>query len=206
MLVLVGVACYAIVFGSTFIAAFSASASGNAAPEPNLGVTLVTSVLFQIAISVLSCFFLSSIVQMGLKGIRSEPISISDAFSGFTKQPLQVLLASLITGIAVGIGTVLCYIPAFIVGGLLCITIPYIVDRNMSAIEALKASWSTMSPFWVMGAILYFLGSMVAGLGICACFVGVFVTAPMFYVMNAVVYEDLTADPYGQSSSAPAPL
>lgn len=205
MLVVIGFVCYAVFFAPVFMAAFSAGASGETAAQPDIVMQLLLGLGFQISFSVAAGLVMSSIVQMGLKGIRGEEISVSDAFSGFTNQPLQVLLAGLLVGIATGIGTMLCYLPGFIVAGLLSLTIPYIVDRKMSAIEGLKASWSTMSPFWVMGALLFFVGSLVAGLGACACFVGMFVTFPMLYVTNSVVYEDLTADPYGQAPAAPAP-
>lgn len=60
-----------------------------------------------------------------------------------TKHFGSVLIASILVFIIIALGTLLLVIPGIIAGFLLIFTIHYVVDKNLSATEAAKASYRT---------------------------------------------------------------
>jgi hypothetical protein len=133
----------------------------------------------------------AGMVAMTLKALRGETPEISDISEGFVSNPFGLIGAALISSFAVTIGSYLCYIPGFVIGGLWLLTVPMMLDKKLGTIEALKESFKWMQPHWIMAAVLFFLISMVSGLGAIACGVGILVTMPMYFAVTAIVYEDL---------------
>ena len=65
------------------------------------------------------------------------------------------------------------------------------IDRDMGAIEALANAWR-MTQGKVMKTMgLSLLSVLISGAGVLACFVGVFFTATMAYVMYASAYRQM---------------
>jgi uncharacterized membrane protein len=134
-------------------------------------------------------------VQVGIchvtfKLLRGEPTTGSDIFFGF-KRFGQAFMFGLVYYIAVALGTYCCYIPGFVIGGLWMLAIPTLADREVGAIEAFGISWQLMRPFWILGAVMYFLISFMSGLGVLACCVGIVLSYPLLALIPALIYRDL---------------
>lgn len=138
---------------------------------------------------VLAFIMMGGLYRMAIKQVRGEPIQVSDLWS-VTDVLGQLALGGLLVGLATGLAAVACYLPAFIVGGLLMLTIPLIVDQKMSAIDAMTRSWNTLKQEWLMAAILFFVLNFLAGLGAIVFTIGILFTYPLLFLGTALVYRD----------------
>jgi uncharacterized membrane protein len=84
-----------------------------------------------------------------------------------------VILAALLVGVLIGLGSVLCVLPGLVVGFFAMFTVPFAIDRSQGAIEALKSSFSTVSSnfgssflAWLVQAAAVFVGSLACGIGV----------------------------------------
>ncbi len=68
---------------------------------------------------------------------------------------------------------------------------PLIVDRKLSAIDAVKLSFrAAMANFWrILGMML--LTSLMSMVGVLACYVGAFLVMPIAYAAIAKAYEQV---------------
>jgi uncharacterized membrane protein len=65
-----------------------------------------------------------------------------------------------------------------------------IIDREMTAMEAVKASYEALKPHgWMMCLLMIVLG-LVSSLGFCACCVGILVTLPITIIGQALIYNN----------------
>ncbi|HZS45800.1 MAG TPA: hypothetical protein VFC63_11905 [Blastocatellia bacterium] len=126
---------------------------------------------------------------MAQKQLRGETISIKDVFS-CTDCFGRLLIAAILTGIAVSIGAMLCLFPGYIVTAMLFFTVPIIVDKNVGAIEALEQSYELVKRDWLMFTLFVFVVNLIAGIGANLCIVGILITAPLLFTITAVAYRD----------------
>jgi uncharacterized membrane protein len=153
-----------------------------------LGTMLIMFVGF-IAIMVVAFIMMGGLYRMAIKQVRGEPIQISDLWS-VTDVIGQLALGGLLMGLSIGLASLACYLPAFIVAGLLMLTIPLIVDQKMGAIDAMTRSWNTLKQEWLMAAVLYFVLTFIASIGVVALYIGMLFTYPLLFLGTALVYRD----------------
>ena len=108
---------------------------------------------------------------------------------------LVVLIAAILIAVATAIGTILCYIPGVIVGFLTMYTILFVVDKKLSAVDAIKASFELVTKnfghtfvFWLLAAICLFIGALLCGIGL-------LVAAPVVLIGLAYTYRRLQGEP-----------
>jgi hypothetical protein len=76
-----------------------------------------------------------------LKAVRGEPVNVNEIFSAY-RNTLQIALANLLVGVIVALGFVMLIVPGIIFACKLSM-VPYLVmDKNMPAVEAVRASWN----------------------------------------------------------------
>lgn len=124
-----------------------------------------------------------------LKQLRGEQIAVGDLFSGL-QYYVQALTATVLIGIITLIGFVLCIIPGFIAGGAFLLTYPLIVDRKLSATAAMKTSLEITQQNLFQFTLFAFVVSLIAGLGVLACCVGLLITFPLFITTITCAYRD----------------
>ncbi len=85
----------------------------------------------------------------------------------------QVVIAGLIVGIITTIGFFLCVIPGVIASIMLIFTVVALLDRNLSAVDAVKTSFETTKAnfgnaflTWLVGVAIVFVGALVCGIGL----------------------------------------
>ncbi len=149
---------------------------------------------FQLVGAALGTVIAGSIICMALKAIRGGTPEVGDIAAGFTTNPVSLLVAGMLVSLGTTFGSYLCIIPGLILGGLWMLTTPFIMDKGVGPIDAMKMSWNVMKDHILMAAVLFLLIGLVAALGVCACGVGILVSMPVMLVTQAVIYEDMTSD------------
>lgn len=87
-----------------------------------------------------------------------------------------------------------------VVGGLTALVLVYVnllwtyslllvLDKQYDFWPAMQLSRRMVSRRWWMTLLFLFVGGLISGLGSLACFIGLFVTVPIFYGMYAHLYE-----------------
>jgi uncharacterized membrane protein len=102
-----------------------------------------------------------------------------------------VIVAGLLVGLGVGIGTLLCFIPGLIVGFFSQFYVWFIVDQQMGAFDAIKASFAFVNRN--LGTVLiFYLASLAAFfVGALACGIGLLVAVPVVYIAQGYTYRKL---------------
>ncbi len=161
--------------------------------QPDLPILLFIFIGIAIILSSAFMFFVIKPLQFGLsyanlKASRGEKLEIKEMFLPF-KDYWNVVLAGFLTTLIVGFGTLFFIIPGIIFACKL-IFVPYIViDKKMTAIDAIKESWNmTDGHAWtVFGMGLLAFPIVLAGY-ICF-FVGVFISMMWLYIAFASLYH-----------------
>lgn len=106
-----------------------------------------------------------------------------------------VLIASLIIAAATFVGIILCYLPGLIVGFATSYTLYFVIDKNMSPVDAIKASVNLVKDNLGPTLIWYIVGGIVASIGLAICLVGGLVSVPVVLIGTAYTYKKLTGQP-----------
>ncbi|MCB7135404.1 hypothetical protein [Cellulosimicrobium marinum] len=164
--------------------------------DPNTGELSTTgglafgfgTFLYVAIIVVLGLFVQAVVVNVSLLITRGKKIEFADFFR--VPNLLNVVLAALVVGLAVGILSIT------IVGGIVFaffaqFTIFYVIDKNLAVFDALKASFTTVSRN-LGTVVVLFLGVYVAQIiGVLLCYVGLLVALPVAQIATAYVYRRL---------------
>jgi uncharacterized membrane protein len=134
---------------------------------------------------------ISSAQYVGLLGIADgQPTTIGSFFKPRYIGPMIVL--TLIVGVLVGIGYVLCVIPGLIVALFAMFAHPILVDRNLSPIDSLKASIEIVKANVGQVILVWLVAGLIAAAGVLACGVGVLVSGPVASLMLVYTYRRLS--------------
>ncbi len=122
-----------------------------------------------------------------LKAVRGEKVEIRDMFV-FTRNYANVVLAYLLMNFIIGIGLVILIIPGIVFACKLAF-VPYLVtDKNMSAMDALKTSWSMTEGYAMNIFLIGILAIFISIAGMIVFFVGVIIAAMWIYAALASMY------------------
>jgi len=170
-----------------FMVVLAASAGSGGA---GLGMAVLVLIFLGVILVILASTYLhAGMYRTAFKQLRGEPISTGDLFSAGDCFP-SLLGAAILVGILVMIGALLCIIPAFIVAGALYFTFPLVVERRMSAGEAIQASRDATRGDLFMFVLFAFVVSLIAQAGSYLCYVGILATLPLQYTIGAIAYRD----------------
>jgi len=128
-----------------------------------------------------------------LRVADGQDFGVGQLFEGYDKG--QVLVAALIIAVGVGIGTALCYIPGLIVAFLTGYTLFFIVDKQMAAWDAIKASYNLVTQNLGGTLVYYILASLVTLVGACLCGVGLLAAIPIALIGYAYTFRRLQHQP-----------
>ena len=158
--------------------------------DPTTMTGVVISMAVQALLTFLSVIFTAGLLYMGVRKVSGDDISWKMVFEGFSYTG-QIVLATLLQTILIGIGLLLLVLPGIylIVGyGL---TLPLILDRKMSAWEAMETSRKAIHKVWWKVAGAFFLMSCIYMVSTIPLGIGLIWTVPMFAVLIGVVYRCL---------------
>lgn len=133
---------------------------------------------------------------------RGEKPEIGDIFKGFDAF-VPALVAALVSGIIIGIGTMLCIIPGLLLMPLFPLSLYFVAKGEKDGIKALQRAWPLVKANLVAAALAAFVVGIVGSLGLILCFVGIFLTMPItmigYYIIAKQLAEDTAA---GDSAKA----
>ena len=131
----------------------------------------------------------AAVVRAALALTRGETIELQTLFR-FDNLP-QLLIGALIVAVLSGIGSILCYIPGVIVVFFTQFYVHFLIDQNMSGVDAIKASFSfvnqnlgTVIGFYLASVVAYILGALLCGIGL-------LVALPVVFIAQAYTYQRL---------------
>ena len=133
--------------------------------------------------------FLGGMFRMACRQIRGRVVGVETLFSVVDVLP-QLLLGSILYGVATFLGFCAFFVPGFIVSGVLMFTLPLIVDGGLEATDAMAQSWHALKRQWLVATVFHMTAGFVAWLGVCLCGVGLLVTAPLYCLSIGILYRD----------------
>lgn len=135
----------------------------------------------------------AAVVRAALALTRGETIELKTLFE-FNNLP-QLLIGAVIVGVLSGIGSILCYIPGLIVVFFTQFYVHFVIDQNISGIDAIKASFQfvnsnlgTLIGFYLASVVAYFVGALLCGIGL-------LVALPVVFIAQAYTYQRLRGVP-----------
>ena len=171
---------------------------------PDIFGLIGSEYLFIFITSLAGFVLLGGAYRMALKAARGERVGLGDMLS-IADVALPLIGVGLLTQLCVMIGSLLCGLPGLVVGGLFMFAPLLVVDRKLGPVQAISESISILKSQWLMATAFYFVASLLAGLSVYACGVGVLVGLPVFVLSIALNYLALTqprlpAVDYGQAA------
>lgn len=107
----------------------------------------------------------------------------------------NVIVTSLLVGAGTFVGYLLCIIPGIIFAFLSMYSLFFVVDKNMSPVDAIKASIDLTKNNVGSAIIWYLVAVVIIFVGELACFVGLLVAIPVVLVGSAFTYKKLSGQP-----------
>jgi uncharacterized membrane protein len=182
-----------VLFGLAFVllgGANATSADGGNGASFSVGLGTVGTIVFQIVSFAFVTFVQAAILSGILDIADGRPVTIGSFFK--PRNFGGVILAALLVGLLSGIGYVLCIIPGLIFTFFAMFTIAFVIDRGLSPIDALKASFATVRSN-IGGALLSWLVQfLVILVGALACGIGLIVAAPVAGLIQIYTYRRLS--------------
>jgi len=168
---------------------------------PGFFVQTGISSLLQVPVS---AFTTGGLLRMAINQLRTGTANIGDIFSVTDVFPALVGVYFVAT-LAIYVGAIFCILPGLLLGGLLMLAIPLVVNQRLGASEALSLSWNTLKPHvWAAGFLLFVAG-LASASGILLCCIGILFTSPLFYLTVAIVYRDFFPNQVGYEAPSVAP-
>jgi uncharacterized membrane protein len=104
----------------------------------------------------------------------------------------NVIVAGVIVAVLTTIGLILCVLPGLIVGFLTMFTVFALLDRNLSPMDAIRASVDLTRANLANAILAWLLASLVVAAGAAVCGFGVVVAAPVASLFLVYTYRRFT--------------
>jgi uncharacterized membrane protein len=152
--------------------------------------SLIVSIIGSIVTLVVAGYVASSYWNGILQIADGQQVSIGSFFQ--PRNVGNVIIASVLVGIIVGIGGALCVLPGLIAALFLYFTTVAVVDRNSSATEGLSASFNLVKDNFGPAILVWLLAVIVVAVGAILCGVGLLVAVPVAALLVAYAWRKLT--------------
>jgi hypothetical protein len=173
-----------------------------------LAYVLVVLVFFGLGL-VINSFFLSlalrlvgyvvgamvalGLIRAALASTRGEKPDVAMLFQ--TDHLGDYIVATIVYGAAVFVGTLLCCIPGIIAYVFLAFYGFYIIDRDAGAMDALSASWNLVKDNLGNVIVLMLIAWVLLIVGYATCGIVLVVTGPLAYLLLAYGFKTLNGEP-----------
>lgn len=173
-----------------FIQAMTSGGYYGGPPEFPVWVAVVwgLSALGALIGALITSYFQIGMWKAALKQARGGTPEMSD-MKGNGHLYGRVFLANIAIGFLTMLGLLACYIGAFVVMGWYLFAIPLIIDRDLSIGEAMRQSKAATSQNLLMFILYAFLVGLISQVGAYACLVGLFITMPLKFTIDAAAYR-----------------
>lgn len=139
-------------------------------------------------------------IRAGIKQIRGGTIEVGDMFSA-----TDLFVGAIVILLAILAGVIACGIGALVTSALFYLSLPLLVDKNLTFGDALKQSMEVTKQnlgFFIVYALVI---GIVSGLGLVACGVGLLITFPLRTLGMVVAYERTFNTPTASEAIPPLP-
>jgi uncharacterized membrane protein len=168
----------------------SGDSAGSAAAGAGFFGFLLSSALFSFVLFLAGFYIQGAFVSGCLEIADGRQVSISS----FLRPPRNlgsVFLAALLIAIGTAVGYMLCFIPGIIFAFFSMFTIPFVVDRSLSPVDAIKASFTTVNKNLGSALLAYLIVVAVALVGNAVC-VGGLISIPVSLLIMTYTYRRLS--------------
>jgi uncharacterized membrane protein len=133
----------------------------------------------------------AGLVYFFLLKVRGQPAAIGDAFGGFTRAFLPLVVISIVVSVFVTLGFICLIIPGIYLAVAYSFCSVLAVDKRLGFWEAMEGSRKVITRNWwsILGLLLLMIPFLL--LGAVALGVGIFVAMPLCVGAFAYAYEDL---------------
>lgn len=176
---------------SAFSTVDSTSYGDGYAASISLGLGgIIVSVIGGIVTVIVAAVVQSAYIGGMLDIANGQPVQIGSFFT--PRNVVNVIIASVLSSIIVGIGVLLCIVPGVIATILLLFTTAVVVDRNVSGVDGLRTSFAIAKANFGPTALTWLTTIGVGILGVLACLVGLIVAYPMIALITVYAYRKLS--------------
>lgn len=162
------------------------------------GTDSLVAFLFVFGISQLGSFvmqyFLQAAITRGALALTYGQPPTMNTFLSTDGLP-QVLIASLLLGLATAVGFILCIIPGIIVVFAGQFTVHFVLDKRLEPVEAIKASFQLVQENVGTVITFFIVGILITIAGAIACGVGLLVAYPVVFIGQTYLYRRLQGEP-----------
>jgi len=151
-----------------------------------IAVLILLTILQLVVTAVVAAAYFGGMLDIA----NGQPVSVGSFFR--PRNVVSVMLAALLVGLLTAVGLVLCILPGVVVTVFAWFTTVAIVDRNLSPLDGIRASFgiakSNLGPVllaWLTSLVLVVVGALL-------CLVGLLVTAPLAYLIQVYAYRRLS--------------
>jgi uncharacterized membrane protein len=142
---------------------------------------------------------MAALLKGGLDVTDGKTPAIGELFQGWDKT--QVLIAAVIVALGTGIGFALCYLPGLVFMYLASYTMLFVVDKNMPAMDAVRASIAFTTSHLGETILFFLLSAVVTAIGGVLCGIGLLVAYPVVLVAQAYTYRTLNEEPVSPAAA-----
>ena len=160
---------------------------------PNLFVSLLGAALAGFVVSLVMQALGAGLIKNALNIADGRPASMDELFTWMVKP--QVIGTAALVALITFVGTLLCYVPGLIAGFLLNWSMFYVVDKNLSPVDAIKASFEFTTGHLGATLVFYLLGIVAFIVGAVLCLVGLLVAVPVVLIGAAYTFRRLHDEP-----------
>ncbi|GAS90422.1 DUF2189 domain-containing protein [Mycolicibacterium brisbanense] len=151
----------------------------------SIAVLLLGGLILIVVMAVVSSAYLSGVIDIA----NGQPVTIGSFFK--PRQLGNFIIAGLIVGVLSAIGS-FCFIGSIVVGIFTLFTLPAILDRNLSAIDAIKTSFELVKSNFVNALVAYIVIFVTIFVGELLCGIGLLVAAPVAALFLIYTWRRLT--------------
>jgi uncharacterized membrane protein len=208
--VIVGIV-YGIVYGLAFALApspvtsydsygggfeYSTSASFGIA---SILVLVIGGLVLFVVIAAIQSAYLSGILDI----VNGQPVTIGSFLK--PRSIGNVIVATLIIGVLTAIGYALCFVPGLAVAFLTFFSVIALLDRNLSAIDGIKASYEVVKANFVPVLLVWLSCAAIAMVGALVCGIGLFVAVPVASLLQVYAWRRLSGGEVAPLNPQPLP-
>ncbi|MCX2714460.1 hypothetical protein [Mycolicibacterium sp. J2] len=168
--------------GSSYSASVSMGVGG-------IVVSIIGSIVMLVVAAVVQSAYIGGMLDIA----NGQPVEIGSFFK--PRNVVNVIIASVVSGIIVGIGILLCIVPGIIATIMLMFTTVIVLDRNVPGIEGITASFNLSKANFGPVALTWLTTIGITILGVLACLVGLLVAYPLVSLITVYAYRKLTGGP-----------
>lgn len=153
-------------------------------------LALVFSILSSAVPVILQGPMIAGLHIFTMKKLMGRRAEFADLFLGFNYF-VPTLVASIVIGLFVFAGTLLCVIPGLVVAAMYKFTYLFIVDKRMDFWPAMQASHAIVKRDYVGFTLFLLLLVLLDVLGVLCCVVGIFVALPVTFAAITIAYKEI---------------